>query len=120
MSQHVGCPSVAEFGGGDDLVEFGSDFGWVGGGANGVGEREVVGVVPQVRRALPFGVLPLASLFEGVDDGGWCGEGADGSGGLGGADGDGAAVAFASFADVDDAVVEVDVVPGQGGGFAGS
>ncbi len=67
-----------------------------------------------------FGVLILTSAFEGVDDGGGCVEGADGSGGLGGADRDRATVAFASFADVDDAVVGVDVVPGQGGCFAGS
>jgi hypothetical protein len=78
-------------------------------------KHEVVGVVPQVRGEFHLRLLVVTSAFEGVEDDGWCVEGADGFGGLGGADGDGAAVAFASFADVDDVVVEVDVVPGDGG-----
>ncbi len=40
--------------------------------------------------------------------------------GLGGADGDGATIAFAGSADMDDVVIGVDVVPGQSGCFAGS
>ena len=60
-------------------------------------------------------------MLQGLEDGLGGFEGADAAGGFGFADGDGAVgVGGAGTPDVDGAGVEVDVVPGQSGGFARS
>ena len=66
-------------------------------------------------------VLSLPVSFERLEDDVGCFEGADAAGGFGVADGDGAVgVGGAGSPDVDRAGFEVDVVPGESGGFAGS
>jgi hypothetical protein len=66
-------------------------------------------------------VLSLSVMLQRLEDDVGCFEGADAARGLGVADGDGAVgVGGARTPDVDGAVGEVDVVPGQSGGFARS
>lgn len=101
--------------------ELSAEVGRVDRGGFGGGEHEVIRPRGAEVSSCPFVGLALALCAEGVDHDGWRGERSPRPLGLQVfIDVEFPAFEFEGAADVDDATVEVDVMPGESGGFAGS